>query len=143
MLHLDDRNVSVSLQSLLDVPQQMLLVHAGSRMDMRVHLYGWKGVRKLSKHQLSSYFSHVVEVPVGNGLLLSQLSDLIEQVVQLIPGLGLTEQTFETRKVNLKEIILKLNGINFIASLETQYLLSFVIYPKYFQIFLLITVLHK
>ena len=108
MLDLDDRNVPISLQSLLDVPQQMLLVHAGSRMDMGVHLYSWKGVRKLSKHQLPSYFSHVVEVPVGNGLLLSQLSDLIEQVVQLIPGLGLTEQTFKTRKVHLKVIIVKL-----------------------------------
>ena len=100
-------------------------------------------VGKVSKHQLPSYFSHVVEVPVGNGLLLSQLSDLIEQVVQLIPGLGLTEQTFETRKVHLKVIIVKLQRINFIASLEPQHLLSFVKIPKYFQVILLITRLHK
>ena len=36
--HLNDRDVPVSLQRLLNVPQQMLLVHAGRSMDMCVHL---------------------------------------------------------------------------------------------------------
>ena len=36
--HLDDRNVAVTLESLLDVPQQVLLVHAGSCVDVGVHL---------------------------------------------------------------------------------------------------------
>ena len=55
-------------------------------------------VGKVSKHQLPSYFSHVVEVPVGNGLLLSQLSDLIEQVVQLIPGWSLLSKLSKHEK---------------------------------------------
>ena len=85
MLYLDDRDVPVRLQRLLDVPQQMLLVHAGSRMDMGVHLGDmgdmdmgvhlnrWKGVRK----QFPPYFSHVVEISMRNSFLLSQLSDLV------------------------------------------------------------------
>ena len=36
--HLNDRDVPVSLQRLLNVPQQMLLVHARRSMDMCVHL---------------------------------------------------------------------------------------------------------
>ena len=36
--HLDDRNVAVTLESLLDVPQQVLLVHAGSCVDVGVNL---------------------------------------------------------------------------------------------------------
>ena len=40
--HLDDRNVAVTLESLLDVPQQVLLVHAGSCVDVGVHLDKFK-----------------------------------------------------------------------------------------------------
>ena len=36
--HLNDRDVPVSLQRLLNVPQQMLLVHTRRSMDMCVHL---------------------------------------------------------------------------------------------------------
>ena len=46
MLYLDDRDVPVRLQRLLDEPQEMFLVHAGSRMDMGVHLQSWKGLTK-------------------------------------------------------------------------------------------------
>ena len=81
--HLDDRNVPVRLQRLLDVPQQMLLIHAGGCVDVGVHL-GGKSVQ-LSNHL--TYFSHVVEVPVRNRLLLSQLPDFVEEVVQLVSGL--------------------------------------------------------
>ena len=36
--HLNDGDVPISLQRLLNVPQQMLLVHARRSMDMCVHL---------------------------------------------------------------------------------------------------------
>ena len=52
-------------------------------MDVGVDL-GGKGVQ-LSNHL--PYFSHVVKVPVRNGLLLGQLPDFIEEVVQLVSGL--------------------------------------------------------
>ncbi|GMR32782.1 hypothetical protein PMAYCL1PPCAC_02977 [Pristionchus mayeri] len=53
------------LHLLLDESQQMLLVHRRGGVDVSVHL------------------SDIVEVPVGDGLLLVQLSDLVEEDVQL------------------------------------------------------------
>ena len=52
-------------------------------MDVGVDL-GGKGVQ-LSNHL--PYFSHVVKVPVRNGLLLGQLPDFVEEVVQLVSNL--------------------------------------------------------
>ena len=63
-------------------------------------------VGKVSQNQSLHFdLSHVVEVPVRDGLLLGQLSDLVEQVVQLVPGLRCFEQTW---KKYLGEIIFKL-----------------------------------
>ena len=47
----------------------------------------WVGMVSIKLSNHLPYFSHVVEVPVRNGLLLGQLPDFIEEVVQLIPGL--------------------------------------------------------
>ena len=70
-------HLGVCLDALLDEPEEMLLVHAGRAVDVGVH------------------FSHVVEISVGDGLLLRQLPDLIEEDVELVFGLKIL-QTLET-----------------------------------------------
>ena len=70
-------DLPVSLQALLDEPQQVLLVHAGGGVDVGVHL------------------PHVVEVPVWHSLLLGQLTDLVQQQMEFVLRLKKL-QTLET-----------------------------------------------
>ena len=56
-------DLGICLDALLDEPEEMLLVHAGRAVDVSVH------------------FSHVIEISVGDDLLLRQLPDLIEKDV--------------------------------------------------------------
>ena len=77
VVNLAHSHLGVCLDALLDEPEEMFLVHAGCAVDVGVHL------------------PHVIEVPVGDGLLLCQLPDLIEEDVELVLGLEIL-QTLET-----------------------------------------------
>ena len=68
-----DGDHAVRFQSFLDEPQEVFLVHAGGGVDVSVHLPA------------------VVEVPVRDGLLGGQLSQFIEQNVELELGLKVGE----------------------------------------------------
>ena len=68
-----DGDRAVRFQSFLDEPQEVFLVHAGGGVDVSVH------------------FPAVVEVPVRDGLLGCQLSQFIEQNVELELGLKVGE----------------------------------------------------
>ena len=86
---------AVRLEGFLDESEQVLLVHGGGSVDVGVHLFEIGCNSKFpSFHKqrccglvefcsMSTYLSHIVEIPMGDCLLLSQLSDLVEHCVQL------------------------------------------------------------
>ena len=104
-INLAHADLAVSLQTLLDEPQQVLLVHAGGGVDVGVHL------------------PHVVEVPVRHRLLLRQLPDLVQQDVELELGLeklkALETETFKrtisnhsAQKLEVGHKFLQFNNLN-------------------------------
>ena len=66
---IEDDHITACLHLLLDKAQQVLLVHARSGVDVRVH------------------FAHIVEVSVWHRFLLTDLLELVEHTMKLELGL--------------------------------------------------------